>query len=95
MKLLICISNPCYRPVGVQLAPRKKGEGFRRAIVTIRTVGKMSKPRLKLGQTKHCSKPCNKMSLGKSMPMNTILLILASPSAHMGPKSLPMSWCTP
>ena len=48
-----------------------------------------------LAQTKHCSRPCSKMSLGKSMPMNTILLILISPSAHIGPKSLPMSWCTP
>ena len=45
--------------------------------------------------TKHCSKPCNKMSLGRSMPMNTILLSLVSFSAQAGPKSLPINWCTP
>jgi hypothetical protein len=39
-----------------------------------------------------CSIPCNKMSLGKSIPMNTILLPRASPSAHCGPKSLPINW---
>lgn len=43
-------------------------------------------------QIKHCSKPCMKISLGNSMPMNTILLMRGSPTAHSGPKSLPMSW---
>ncbi|PUA98899.1 hypothetical protein C8C99_3776 [Acidovorax sp. 107] len=46
-------------------------------------------------QTRLCSSPCRKMSLGRSMPMNTILLVRGSPSAHWGPRSLPMSWCTP
>ena len=45
--------------------------------------------------TRLCSSPCRKMSLGRSMPMKTILLARASPSAHGGPRSLPMSWCTP
>lgn len=47
------------------------------------------------GQTRLCSSPCRKMSLGRSMPIKTILLVRASPSAHWGPRSLPMSWCTP
>ncbi len=46
-------------------------------------------------QTRHCSRPCWKMSWGRSMPMKTILLWRFSPSAHCGPRSLPMSWCTP
>lgn len=45
--------------------------------------------------TRHCAKPCTRMSLGRSIPMNTILLLRSSPSAHAGPRSLPMSWCTP
>ena len=45
--------------------------------------------------TRLCSSPCRKMSLGRSMPMKTILLVRCSPSAHCGPRSLPMSWCTP
>jgi len=45
--------------------------------------------------TKDCSMPCKKMSLGKSMPINTILLVRASPSAQAGPRSLPINWCTP
>ncbi|PJI99102.1 hypothetical protein CLU85_3942 [Acidovorax sp. 69] len=48
------------------------------------------KPQIRL-----CSSPCRKMSLGRSMPIKTILLVRASPSAHWGPRSLPMSWCTP
>ena len=48
-----------------------------------------------LPQTRHCSRPCTKISLGKSMPMKTILLFFFSPSAQAGPRSLPMSWCTP
>ncbi len=47
------------------------------------------------GQTRLCSSPCRKMSLGRSMPIKTILLTRDSPSAHCGPRSLPMSWCTP
>jgi hypothetical protein len=46
-------------------------------------------------QARLCSRPCRRMSLGRSMPMKTILLRRSSPSAHCGPKSLPMSWCTP
>lgn len=46
-------------------------------------------------QTRHCSRPCKKMSFGRSIPMNTILLVRVSPGAHCGPRSLPMSWCTP
>lgn len=46
-------------------------------------------------QTRHCAKPCKKMSRGRSMPMKTILLWRVSPSAHCGPRSLPISWCTP
>ena len=45
--------------------------------------------------TRLCSSPCRRMSLGRSMPMKTILLRRSSPSAHCGPRSLPMSWCTP
>jgi len=45
--------------------------------------------------TSDCSSPCNRMSLGKSMPMNTILLVRISSGAHAGPRSEPMSWCTP
>jgi hypothetical protein len=45
--------------------------------------------------TRHCSRPCSKMSFGSSMPMKTILLCAGSPSAHCGPRSLPISWCTP
>ena len=45
--------------------------------------------------TKACSKPWRKMSWGRSMPMNTILLTRFSPSPQAGPRSLPMSWCTP
>jgi hypothetical protein len=48
-----------------------------------------------LPQTRHCSRPCTKISLGRSMPINTILLFFFSPSAQAGPRSLPMSWCTP
>ncbi len=33
-------------------------------------------------QLKHCSKPCWKISLGKSIPMNTILLVRFSPGAQ-------------
>ncbi len=44
---------------------------------------------------RHCSSPCTRMSRGKSIPMNTILLTRASPGAQRGPRSLPMSWCTP
>jgi len=46
-------------------------------------------------QTRHCSSPCRKMSRGRSSPMNTILLPFFSPAAQAGPRSLPMSWCTP
>lgn len=52
-------------------------------------------PQGKRPQTRLWSSPWRKMSCGRSMPMNTILLTRASPSAHWGPKSLPMSWCTP
>ncbi len=48
-----------------------------------------------LPQTRHCSRPCIKISLGRSMPMKTILLLRFSPSPQAGPRSLPMSWCTP
>ena len=51
--------------------------------------------RFRPGYTKHCSKPCSSTSLGRSMPMKTSLLIFSSPGAHFGPRSLPMSWCTP
>ena len=52
-------------------------------------------PNSKKAQTRHCSRPCIKISLGRSMPINTILLVLVSPAAQAGPKSLPISWCTP
>ena len=45
--------------------------------------------------TNACSMPCNRMSLGRSMPINTSLLFLTSSGAQAGPRSLPMSWCTP
>lgn len=45
--------------------------------------------------TSDCSSPCNKISFGKSIPMNTILLMRVSSGAHAGPRSEPMSWCTP
>ncbi len=51
--------------------------------------------RTKETHTRLCSRPWRKMSLGRSMPIKTILLVRASPSAHCGPRSLPMSWCTP
>ncbi len=46
-------------------------------------------------QPRLCSRPCRRMSLGRSMPMKTILLRRSSPSAHCGPRSLPINWCTP
>ena len=46
-------------------------------------------------QARLWSSPWRKMSCGKSMPMNTILLRRSSSSPHLGPRSLPMSWCTP
>ncbi len=46
-------------------------------------------------QTRHCSKPCRKISRGRSIPMNTSLLFFFSPGAQTGPRSLPISWCTP
>ena len=46
-------------------------------------------------QARHWSRPAWNRSFGRSMPMNTILLIFCSPAAHLGPVSLPMSWCTP
>ncbi|EJE50874.1 hypothetical protein PMI14_04504 [Acidovorax sp. CF316] len=52
-------------------------------------------PTTPAGQARLCSSPCRRMSLGRSMPMKTILLSRSSPSAHCGPRSLPMSWCTP
>lgn len=57
--------------------------------------GRDRRPVLRMDQTRLCSSPCRKMSLGRSMPMKTILLKRCSPSAHWGPRSLPMSWCTP
>lgn len=49
----------------------------------------------RLPQTRHCSRPCMKISLGKSMPINTILLTFCSPLAQAGPRSLPINWWTP
>lgn len=46
-------------------------------------------------QTRHWSRPCTRMSRGSSMPMNTMRLLRASSALHSGPRSLPMSWCTP
>ena len=46
-------------------------------------------------QTRHLSRPWKKISLGKSKPMKTILLLRTSSAAQAGPKSLPISWCTP
>ena len=46
-------------------------------------------------QVRHCSRPCFRMSCGRSMPMKTILLCFFSPGIHFGPRSLPMSWWTP
>lgn len=45
--------------------------------------------------TKDCSNPCRRMSLGRSMPINTILLMRGSSAPQAGPRSEPMSWCTP
>jgi len=45
--------------------------------------------------TSDWSRPWTRMSWGNSSPMNTILLTRGSPSAQAGPRSLPMSWCTP
>lgn len=63
----------------VRLPPRRMGRS---------DSGGARQPRL-------CSRPCSRMSLGRSMPMKTILLRRSSPSAHCGPRSLPISWCTP
>lgn len=46
-------------------------------------------------QTSDWSSPWTRMSRGRSRPMNTILLSRVSPAAQGGPRSLPMSWCTP
>ena len=46
-------------------------------------------------QTRHLSRPWKKISLGKSKPMKTILLLRTSSAAQAGPRSLPISWCTP
>jgi len=46
-------------------------------------------------QTRHLSRPWKKISLGKSKPMKTILLLRTSSAAQAGPKSLPINWCTP
>lgn len=46
-------------------------------------------------QTRQPSRPALSRSCGRSRPMNTILLILVSPGAHLGPTSLPIIWCTP
>jgi len=48
-----------------------------------------------LTQTRLCSRPWRKISLGRSIPMKTILLVRASPAAQAGPRSLPINWCTP
>lgn len=40
--------------------------------------------------TRHCSKPRIKMSLGRFLPMKTILLAGFSPSSHLPPTSLPI-----
>src|SRR5450830_1136278 len=45
--------------------------------------------------TKHCSRPRTKMSFGRFLPINTILLPRTSFSAHFAPRSLPINWCTP
>ena len=36
-----------------------------------------------LTQTRLCSRPCNKISLGRSIPMKTILLVRNSPAAQV------------
>ena len=46
-------------------------------------------------QARQPSRPCRNTSRGRSMPMNTILLVFFSPGAHLAPRSLPISWCTP
>ena len=53
------------------------------------------RPAGRFPQTRHCARPCSRMSLGMSMPMKTILLPFSSPGAHFGPRSLPINWCTP
>ena len=45
--------------------------------------------------TTHWSSPWRKMSCGRSMPIKTILLWRCSSASHSGPRSLPISWCTP
>ena len=49
----------------------------------------------RLVYTKHCSSPRIKMSFGRFLPINTILLPRTSFSPHLAPRSLPISWCTP
>src|SRR5471032_1578485 len=49
----------------------------------------------RLVYTKHCSSPRIKMSFGRFLPINTILLPRTSSSPHLAPRSLPISWCTP
>lgn len=41
------------------------------------------------------SSPSSRRSLGRSRPMNTILLKRSSSAFQAGPGSLPMIWCTP
>jgi len=44
-----------------------------------------------LTQTRLCSRPWRKISLGRSIPMKTILLVRSSPAAQAGPRSLPIN----
>lgn len=74
------------------ISPHPEGNPGRRGTAT---VFDNPAPTATPGQTRLCSNPCRRMSLGRSMPMKTILLRRSSPSAHCGPRSLPMSWCTP
>lgn len=48
-----------------------------------------------LFQTRHWSRPCSRISRGRSMPIKTMRLLRGSSLPQAGPRSLPMSWCTP
>ena len=81
-----------FRPPRIVVTPPAGAAAVARARVSASIGRPVGPPRR---QTRHCSRPCLRMSCGRSMPMKTILLPFFSPGAHFGPRSLPISWCTP
>ena len=94
----LCRTGVCegWNPVAPTKRRRRHSLGLARGIVATNAgiIYQLFECR-SVYQIRDCSRPCTKMSFGKSMPMNTILLTRSSPSAHSGPRSLPINWCTP